>query len=98
MLDGGCINNYITVLFCLYCHEASKRKGPHFELTQLQTWISTVLLQNVQGPYAAPSLFPIVMLQTANTEHLFEWALRFLFGNNQDIAGITIPHYDLLES
>ena len=37
------------------------------------------------------------MLQTANTEHLFQWALRLLFGNNLDIAGITIPHYDLLE-
>ena len=97
ILDGGCINNYITVLLCLYCHEASKRKGPHFGLTQLQTWISTVLSRNVQGPYAAPSLFLTVMLQIANTEHLFERVLRLLFGNNQDIAGITIPRYDLLE-
>ena len=89
--------NYITVLLCLYCHEASKKKGPHFELTQLQTWISTVLLRNVQGPYAATGLFLTIMLQTANTEHFFQWALRLLFGNNLDIAGITIPHYDLLE-
>lgn len=36
MLDGNSIINYITVLLCLHCHEASKRKG-----CRASSWINT---------------------------------------------------------